>query len=143
MSEQNKEIVRRVYQEIFDSGNIAAVDNLFASDVIIHDPITGDAQGIEAYRQLANVFLTGFPRQNTDLQIFVAEGEYVGVFHTHHATNSGSFLGMPPTGKTVAVNGLELYRIQNSRIVEFWRHDDDAGLMQQLGLIPQLSQPAQ
>ena len=137
MYEQNKEIVRRVYQDIFDANNPAAIDALFAPDVIVHDPITGDSQGIEAYRQLAAFFLSAFPQENTDLQIFVAEGDYVTVLHTHHAVNSGSFLGMPPTGKTVHVPGLELYRIQNGRIIEFWRHDDDAGLMRQLGLLPQ------
>lgn len=140
MVEQNKEIVRRVYREIFDVNNIAAIDDLFAPNVIIHDPITGDAQGIDAYRQLANVFLTGFPKEQTDLQLFVAEGDYVAVLHTHNTTNTGSFLGMPPTGKAVSVRGLELYRIQNGLITEFWRHDDDFGLMRQLGLLPESQQ---
>lgn len=143
MYEQNKEIVRRVYRDLFDANNISVVDELFAPDVIIHDPITGDCQGIEAYRQLANVFLTGFPQEQTELSIFVAEGNYVAVLHTHHATNTGSFLGMPPTGKTVSVPGLELYCIENGLITEFWRHDDDAGLMRQLGLLSPGQQQAQ
>lgn len=137
MSAQNKEIVRRVYQEIFDVNDITAVDKLFAPDVRIHDPIMGDQQGIEAYRQLASFFLSAFPQETTDLNIFVAEGDYVAVLHTHHAVNTGSFMGLPPTGLTVHVPGIELYRLQNGRIVEFWRHDDDAGLMRQLGLLPQ------
>jgi steroid delta-isomerase-like uncharacterized protein len=136
MSEQNKEIVRRVYTDIFDSNDLTAIDTLFAQEVIVHDPISGDSQGIDAYRQLASFFLSAFPQETTDLQILVAEGDFVAVLHTHHAVNSGSFLGMPPTGKTVHVSGLELYRIQNGAVVEFWRHDDDAGLMRQLGLLP-------
>lgn len=140
MSKQNKETVRRVYQEIFDVNDIAAIDRLFAPDVIIHDPVMGTQQGIEAYRQLAQFFLSAFPEEKTDLDIFVAEGDYVAIFHTHHTTHTGSFMGMPPTGKTVHVPGIELYRIQNGLIVEFWRHDDDAGLMRQLGMLPQMLQ---
>jgi steroid delta-isomerase-like uncharacterized protein len=137
MSAQNKATVARVYQEIFDVNDITAIDKLFAPDIIIHDPIMGDAQGIEAYRQLASFFLSAFPQENTELQVFVAEGDYVAVLHVHHAVNTGSFMGMPPTGITVHVPGLELYRFQDGKIVEFWRHDDDAGLMRQLGLTPQ------
>lgn len=140
MSEQNKEIVRRVYAEIFDVNNTEAIGDLFAENVIIHDPMMGEMRGIDAYRQLANVFLTGFPEEQTDLKLYVAEGEYVAVLHTHRTTNTGSFMGRPPTGKQVVVDGLELYRIQNGKIVEFWRHDDDAGLMRQLGLLPQTAQ---
>lgn len=137
MSDQNKEIVRRIYKEIFDVNDITAIDKLFAPDVIIHDPLMGDQRGIEAYRQLANFFLIGFPQENTDLRLFVAEGEYVTILHTHNAVNTGSFMGMPPTGKTVHVSGLELYRIVDGKIVEFWRHDDDAGMMRQLGMLPE------
>ena len=137
MSEQNKEIVRRVYKEIYDVNNIDAINGLFAPDVIIHDPMMGDTQGIDAYRQLASFFLNAFPQENTELRVFVAEGDYVAILHTHHAVNSGTFMGMPPTGKTVHVSGLELYRLQNGQVVELWRHDDDAGLMRQLGLLPQ------
>jgi steroid delta-isomerase-like uncharacterized protein len=140
MYEQNKEIVRRVYRDVFDVNNIAAIDALFAPDVVIHDPMMGENKGIEAYRQLATVFLTGFPQEQTDLKLFVAEGDYVAVLHTHNTTNTGSFMGMPPTGKRVSVPGIELYRIENGLITEFWRHDDDAGLMRQLGLLPQSQQ---
>jgi steroid delta-isomerase-like uncharacterized protein len=136
MSEQNKQIVRRVYEEIIDANNIDAIDGLFAPDVVIHDTFMGERHGIDAYRQLVAFFLTAFPQEQTDLQIFVAEGDYVAILHTHNTTNTGSFMGLPPTGKTVHVPGLELYRLQDGKIVEFWRHDDDAGLMRQLGLLP-------
>ena len=65
----------------------------------------------------------------------------MSVLHTHTATNTGSFLGMPPTGKTVVVNGLELFRLRNGKIVEFWRKDDDVSMLMQLGMLP-MPQPA-
>lgn len=137
MSQQNKEIVRRVYTEIQDTGNLAAIDPLFAPDVLVHDPFMGDVKGVEAYRQLTRLFQSAFPGHKTQLEIFVAEGDYVAIYHIHLAVHNGEFMGLPPTGKSIRVPGLELYRLQNGKIVEFWRHDDDAGLMRQLGMMPQ------
>lgn len=140
MSEQNKALVRRIYEEIQDTGNLTLIDALFAPDVIVHDPFTGVVQGIEAFRQLTAFFQNSFPGHKTRLEVFIAEGDYVAILHTHLATNNGSFMGMPPTGKTVTVPGLELFRIQNSKVVEFWRHDDDMGLLRQLGVLPETMQ---
>jgi steroid delta-isomerase-like uncharacterized protein len=140
MSQQNKEIVRRVYEEVQDTGNLAAIDNLFAPDVLVHDPMMGDVKGIEAYRQLTAFFQNAFPGHKTRLEIFVAEGDLVVIYHIHHATHNGEFMGLPPTGKSAVVPGLEMYRLRDGKIVEFWRHDDDAGLMRQLGLLPQMTQ---
>jgi steroid delta-isomerase-like uncharacterized protein len=140
MSEQNKEIVRRVYTDVQDKQNLQAIDDLFAKDVVVHDPFMGDVQGIEAYRQLTALFASGFPGHKTSLDLFIADGDYVAILHTHRATNNGSFMGTPPTGKSITVRGLELYRLQNGKVVEFWRHDDDAGLLRQLGLLPETMQ---
>lgn len=134
--EQNKQIVRRVYEEVQDTGNLSRIDDLFASDVIVHDPFMGVVQGIEAYRNLTALFQSSFPGHKTTLDIFVAEGDYVAIYHTHHARNDGEFMGSAPTGIMAHVPGLELYRLANGKIVEFWRHDDDYGLLRQLGMLP-------
>lgn len=81
------------------------------------------------------VFPIGFPGHKTTVEQVSADGAMVTVLHTHHATNTGEFLGMPPTGRTVAVHGLEAFRLRERRIAEFWRHDDDLGLMVQLGVV--------
>jgi steroid delta-isomerase-like uncharacterized protein len=137
MSQQNKNIVRRVYEEIQDAQKLNVIDELFAQDVLVHDPFMGDVQGIDAYRQLTALFASSFPGHKTTLDNFVAEGDYVVILHTHHATHSADFMGIPATGKTITVRGLEEYRIVNGKIVEFWRHDDDAGMLRQLGAMPQ------
>src|SRR5215213_4767508 len=123
----NKTVVARLYEEVFNQQNSQAIDRWIASDVLIHDPMMGEARGIDAYRQLAAFFLDAFPQQHTTLEAFVAEGDLVSVLHTHTATNTGSFMGLPPTGRTVVVRGIELFRIQDGKITEFWRQDDDAG----------------
>lgn len=133
---QNKTVVSRIYDELVNRENKAIIDEVFAADVVIHDPFMGTHQGINAFRQLLAVFDTGFPGHRVTVENVTAEGDYVSVLHTHTATHTGLFMNMPPTGKTAVVNGLELFRLQNGKIIEFWRKDDDVSLLMQLGALP-------
>jgi steroid delta-isomerase-like uncharacterized protein len=132
---QNKALVTRVYEELINQENPAVIDELYASDVIVHDPFMGTAHGVQAFRQLMSLFDTAFPHHRVQIEAIIAEGDYVTVLHTHTATQTGPFLALPPTGRTVVVNGLELFRLQGGKIVEFWRKDDDASLLMQLGML--------
>jgi steroid delta-isomerase-like uncharacterized protein len=131
----NKATVLRLYQELFNNGDSSVIDAIIANDITIYDPIMGDMHGIEAFRQFFTVFRSAFPQQNTTVEMLVGEGEFVAALHTHNGVNNGDFMGMPATGRTIRVTGLELFRLRDGKIVELWRHDDDAGLMRQLGLV--------
>ena len=134
--EQNKAIVKRTYTEANDGQKYDVLDEICAPDIVLHDTLMGDMHGVEAFKGVLGFFRKAFPQQNTELHQFVAEGEYVALLHTHHATNGGSFNGLPPTGRTIHVPGIELFRLRNGKIVEFWRMDADLSLMMQLGAIP-------
>ncbi|MCA9996161.1 MAG: ester cyclase [Anaerolineales bacterium] len=134
--EQNKLTVRRLYDEVLNQENKAVIDEIFAANATIFDPFTGVTKGPESFRQLLNIFDTAFPGHRVTVQQVVAEGEFVSVLHTHHATHTGPFMGLPGTGKQVQVEGLELFRLENGRITEFWRKDDNVGLLIQLGIMP-------
>lgn len=136
-SEQNKAIVKRIYTEVNDAQRYELLDEIRHPEVVIHDPIAGEPRGIEAFRGLFAFFRATFGKQHTDLQQFVAEGDYVALLHTHHATHTGSFMGLSPTHKEVVVPGVELFRLHEGKIAEFWRFDADLSLLTQLGAIPQ------
>ena len=136
LTEQNKTIVARVYDELLNRENKAVIDEVFARDVIIHDPFMGTMTGSDAFRQLLGVFDTAFPGHRARVERVMAEDDYVMVLHTHTATHTGPFMNIPPTGRQIVVNGLELFRLKDGRIVEFWRKDDDASLLIQLGALP-------
>lgn len=91
----------------------------------------------EAIRLRRAVLLHDVGRTAITLSIWdkAAPNDLVAALHIHTGIHTGSFMGMPPTGRTIKVQGLELFRIQNGKITELWRHDDDAGLMRQLGMI--------
>lgn len=136
MSNANKQIVRRLYDEIFNNQDSRAIDVLIADNITIYDPVMGEMHGIDAFRQFAAVFQSAFSEQNTTVESIIAENDLVAALHTHAGVNTGSFMGLPPTNRAISVRGLELFRIANGKIVELWRHDDDAGLLRQLGIIP-------
>lgn len=131
----------RLYDEVINQERQDVVDEIFAADAILHDPFTGTSRGAEAFKGLLGIFDTAFPHHRVVVERAIAEGDYVAVLHTHYATHNGPFLGMPATGKSVVVNALELFRFADGRIAEFWRKDDDASLLMQLGMLP-APQPA-
>ncbi len=136
MSSANKAVVTRLYDEVINQENMAVIDDIFAPDVTIHDPFMGTAQGMEAFQQLLGLFNAAFPGHRVTVHSIIAEGDMVAVLHTHYGVHGGEFMGLPPTGKHVKVGGVEWIRLTDGRIAEFWRHDDDAGILQQLGLMP-------
>lgn len=135
-TEMNKALVRRVYEELINQERQSVIDEVFAPDVIVHDPFLGTVHGIAAFRQLLGMFDAAFPHHRVMIDEIIAEDDTVCVLHTHTATHNGPFMGMPPTGKDIVVNGVELLRVRNGAIVEFWRKDDDVSMLMQLGILP-------
>ncbi len=132
---QNKAIVNKLYDEVFNNQDTRAIDNLVAAEITIHDPMMGEMHGIDAFRQFTAVFLSAFPQQHSTVETLIAENDLVAALHTHTGVNTGSFLELPPTNQAINIRGLELFRIKDGKITELWRHDDDAGLLRQLGML--------
>lgn len=134
--ESNKERLRRVSTEIFDGGNLALVDELFAEDFVGHAPPTpGELRGHDGFRGLVAAFRTGFPDlHHTDVHL-VGEGDVVVARLTGTGTHEGEFLGVPPTGETIEATAMEMYRFEDGLIVEAWLNVDTLGLLSQLGAV--------
>lgn len=135
VAQSNKSLVLRFFEEVINQEQPAVIDEIFAADVVVHDPLSGLATGRPAVHGLLGVFDSAFPHRRVTVDWLVAEDDYVSALHTHYAVHAGSFLGLPPTGKSVVVNGIELFRVAGGQIVEIWRKDDDASLLMQLGML--------
>jgi predicted ester cyclase len=133
--EENKAIIRR-YREIHNSGNLAVLDSIVAQDVISHNALPGLPPGLEGGKMAHQAFLATAPDLQTRTDHLVAEGDKVVEWYTATGTNTGSFMGMPPTGKSYEITSVVLYRIAGGKIVETWGLNDQFGLMQQLGMMP-------
>ena len=138
-TEQNKTIVRRYLQDALVAvrgGNLSATDEFLTDDATFYDPGRPPSVGREAQKQRSVGLLAGFPDVRFEIEDMIAEGDKVVARWTMYATNSGSFLGRPPTGKQIAMSGITIYRLANGQISEARSELDQLGMLQQLGVIP-------
>jgi steroid delta-isomerase-like uncharacterized protein len=137
-TEQNKELVTRMIEEIFNRGNVDKADEFLASDFVEREVLPpGLPPGREGVKQLAIMMRSAFPDLKGTIEDAVAEGDKVVVRWTCAGTHSGSeFMGVPPTGKKVSVEVIDVIRIADGKFVEHWGLMDNTALMQQLGVMP-------
>ena len=138
-TEQNKATARRWFFDIITQGQLAVADEIFAANHILHDPHAPPAgwpNGPQGMKMIANVFGGGFSGWDITLDDQIAEGDRVATRWIASATNTGSVMGMPSTGKPVRVTGVNVARFAEGKIVESWSNFDMLTLLQQLGAIP-------
>ena len=134
MSEVNKAIVRRVFDEYLNRHNTALHSELYGADSVYRAPGVGELRG-EAHRQFLLSVLSAFPDGRFTVDDLLAEGDKVVSRWTFVGTHRGEFMGIAPTGKQVTNTGTTIGRIVNGKIVEEWAERDSLGLMQQLGAV--------
>ena len=135
--EQNKAIVRRDNDAVWTQGNAAVINELYASNVVDHDPMPGlQATGRELQRQTLEILHSAFPDFSSRIDLLVVEGDTVAAQMTVSGTHRGQFMNMPPTGKMATWKLMTMYRLKNGQIAELWHVVDALGLLAQLGLLP-------
>ena len=135
--EENKALVRRVTEEVFNKKNVAALDEFFAPNLVPNNPLPpGMSRDREGYRQLTTAILTAFPDFRVTIEDMVAEGDKVVVRATTRGTQEGDFMGAPATGKHATWSEIFIWRIEGGKVVETWAEVDRLGMMQQLGVVP-------
>lgn len=134
MSEQNKKLVRQTFEEVWNRGNYAVIDERFAGDYVGHS--VSEIEGPEGAKGFAAAMRGAFPDFQYTVEDEIAEGDRVGHRWTARGTHEGEFQGIPPTGEQVTITGISIYRVANGKLVEGWTNADMLGLMQQLGAVP-------
>ncbi len=133
--ERNKAVVRQFVEEVFEKGELGAVDELVAKDFVAHTwPSTGDGRG-DLKRAMERVS-KGLTDAEFTIEDLIAEGDRVVARLTAGATQTGEFMGMSPTGKRYSIAEIHIFRIRDGLIVEHWHQFDQLGMMHQLGATP-------
>ncbi|MFQ5996820.1 MAG: ester cyclase [Dehalococcoidales bacterium] len=135
--EENKAIELRFFEEVVNKGNIAVIDELFATNFVDHSVFPGMTADREGAKQFFTMAHTVFPDFHSTLEDMFAEGDKVVQRFTARGTHQGEFMGIAPTGKQVTIPGIAIHRITGGKIVENWVSMDMLGMMQQLGVAPQ------
>jgi len=137
-TEQNKALVRRYWEDVWNKGNLALLDELIATDFDGH-PLPGEpdfGRGPAGQKQLVEMYRTAFPDLRMTIEDMTAEGDRVVVRWIARGTQTGEMMGIPATGKPTTVTGMFLNRLAADKIAEGWGNFDALGMMQQLGVIP-------
>ena len=132
---ENKDTVRRFYEEVLNKGQLALIDELATTDYVEHDPLPGQGTGIDGLKDRVGAIVTGLDPTFT-IEDVVAEDDRVVVRWTNSGTHVETFLGIPATGRSFSIPGIDVFRLDGGRLAEHWHVVDQLGQMVQLGLIP-------
>ncbi len=134
--EENKIIARRFNEDVWGKGDEAALEELFAEDAVDHGAVPGQPPGREGHKYQLTLFRNAFPDLRVATEDIFSEGDKVASRWTARGTHRGDLMGVAPTGNEVTIEGIDVLRIAEGRIVERWAQPDLLGMMQQLGAVP-------
>ena len=133
--ERNRDLVLTMNREVWNKGNLAAVDELFSANFVQHFlPDSSELKGINTFRERVREHREAFPDWKENIKYIVAEDDLVVIQFESSGTNLGSWLGNPPTGRKVHINEFSILRVENGKIAEQWLMPDLFSLNKQLGL---------
>jgi len=132
----NQQFMRR-FVEFINTADSTMARDLVSPNAIFHvpgrpDPLTGP----EGYLAIIAMMRGGFPDIQWTLEEMVVEPTKVAARFTMRGSHQGPFLGIPPTGRTIAVQALNIYHLSDGQIVKEYGQPDMMGLMQQIGALP-------
>jgi steroid delta-isomerase-like uncharacterized protein len=141
MSAENKAIVRRLYEEVWNKRKLEVVKELISPSHALQGPnIFGSSMGPEAYKRQVLHFLEGYPDLHWTIEDTIAEKDKVVACWTMSGTHEGDFMGVPATNKKVSVDGMTIHHIVGGKIMDSNINWDALGMMQQLGAVPAMGQ---
>lgn len=135
-TEQNKALVLRFVEEGINQADMNIFDELVAEDVADHYSPPGLLLGRAGWKLNRQMFLAAFPDGRWEIADVMAEGELVAVRAPFSGTHLGEFMGIPPTGRRVAIGSIHICRVVDGQVVEHWGNGDDVGMLRQLGVMP-------
>jgi len=135
MSSENKALMRRWFQEVWNQGSVSAIDEMMAADGVVHGLGPADLHGPAEFKTFHAAYRDAFPDVVVDIEELIDEGHIVAVRWSASGTHRGAGLGFPATGKHAKFSGMLFARVQHGKLVEGWNSLDQLGMLQQLGVV--------
>jgi steroid delta-isomerase-like uncharacterized protein len=143
MAAENKAIIRRLYDEVWNERKIGLVDKLMSPSHALYEPSVPDSRmGPEAYKATVNRFAKGMPDISFAIQDMISEKNKVVVLWIMSGTHTGEFDGFAATNKKFSVEGITIHQVENGKILDSYASWDRLGMMRQLGVEPLRKQGA-
>jgi steroid delta-isomerase-like uncharacterized protein len=129
----------RYFEEVCNGRKLNVADSIFTADHVHHDPSSPwVGAGPEGMKKLASTYQTGFPDAHWNVDALFESGDTVIARWTGTGTHQGELSGIAPTGKSVRVEAIMIFRIADGKIAESWDVWDTLGMLQQLGVVPRM-----
>ncbi len=130
-----KELLRRVCEELWAEGREEIIDEVVATDLVIHDDRGGTIHSNPSNeKRSARRWRAAFSDFRFVVDFVFGEGDKAVVQWTMSGTHTSPLGELQPTHKHFRIQGSNIWRFESGRVVEIWNHRDDLGLLQQLGL---------
>jgi steroid delta-isomerase-like uncharacterized protein len=133
--ERNKDVIRRLIEEVYNEDNLKVVEQLIAPDIFDHAAVPEHQHGIDGFKHVMEWVRTFSSDVHYDIDDMIAEADKVAVRMTQSGTHTGSVKSLPPTGKRFSVDYVHWFRLEDGKVAEMWAVRDDLSRLEQLGLI--------
>lgn len=139
VQEKNKEILRRVADEMFNRRNEAIIDAYYSPDYVQHNPMA--PPGPAGVKQFFRLVFAAFPDLKVSVDHLYAEGDKVFAFMIWEGTHEGPYFGIPPSHRKIRYKTAEIMRLVDGKMVEHWDVVDSNPILEAAGLLPQAGPP--
>jgi steroid delta-isomerase-like uncharacterized protein len=133
-ADQNRQIIRRYYEELWNGWNYSLIDELIASDVTFRGSLGVSISGRTGFRTYMSTVQSAFPDFHNSIENLIVEGETVVARLSYRGTHLGALFGVAPTGVAVTYPGVAIFRCHRGMIADGWVIADTAALMRQVGI---------
>ena len=131
----NIEIITR-FEHAFRAADQATIDELCHTGLVDHNPAPDEEPTLAGFKQKVAGFKAAFPDLKEDLQDIIARGDTVATRWVVTGSQQQEIMGIPASGQTIRVEGMNFYRLKDGRVTDIWTQFDGLALLQQLGAIP-------
>jgi predicted ester cyclase len=139
--ERNTALFRRMFEEGFNRGNLAVVDEVISPHQTEHQP--GIAPGPDGLKQTIQFVRSVFPDFTLTVEDLAVNGDKVWARLRARGTHLGPLMGQPPTGRRMEIDVIDVCRFQDGQMVEHWGVPDRFAQLEQLSLLPQARETSQ
>ncbi len=138
MSEEHKGVIRGYIEDIMNKGqgDISKFDRYVHADAVLHNAYPAQGSTASAWKERVRIFAAAFSEIRVTVEDQVAEGDKVVTRTIFRGTHTGTFQGVPATGKRIAADEIQITRLRNDKIAERWSLLDHISLLKQLGRDP-------
>ena len=131
----NIEIITR-FEHAFRAAGHATIDELCHPGLVDHNPAPDEEPTLAGFKQKVAGFKAAFPDLKEDLQDIIARGNTVATRWVVTGSQQQEIMGIPASGQTIRVEGMNFYRLKDGRVTDIWTQFDGLALLQQLGALP-------